>query len=77
MAGRLRNRREPCAQDEQAEKCEVVGLDDASAEVAPEKKTKAKAPAAPKLKKVRAKKKGIQFPQIVQEPMPKWAPSVE
>lgn len=76
MAGRLRNRRGPSAQDEQAEKCAAVGLDDASAEVAAENKTKAKSPASPRVKKVQAKK-GIHSLQIVKQPMPKWAPSVE
>jgi len=56
MASRLRNRRELRAQAEQAERLQTVVPDDRPAEEESTKKARAKAPAAPKVKKPRPKK---------------------
>lgn len=56
MAGRILNRRELRQQTDQAEQAEVGVADPVTAVVKPKKKARAKDPAAPKVRKTRAKK---------------------
>src|SRR5438128_783877 len=56
MAGRILNRRELRAQADREEQPEAVASDTAVAVVSPPKKARAKAPAAPKIRKPRKQK---------------------
>jgi hypothetical protein len=56
MAGRILDRRALREQADQAERQETVAADTTPDEVAPKKKARAKAPAAPRVRKARAKK---------------------
>jgi len=56
MAGRVLNRRELRKQGDQAEQSAAAAPDGGTAEATPKRKVRVKAPAAPKVRKARAKK---------------------